>query len=57
VRGGAVSVTRKTAAVMALAVGLAAALTATGTRLAASQGAVITAMHTDRTVPVKDPWD
>lgn len=56
-RGGAVSVTRKTAAVMALAVGLSAALTATGTRLAASQGTVITAMHTDRTVPVKDPWN
>ena len=55
-RGGAVSVTRKTAVVMALSVGLAAALTATGTRLAASQGTVITAMHTDRAIPVKDPW-
>lgn len=48
--------TGRAAAVLALAVGLAVALTATGTRLAASQGTVITAMHTDRAVPVKDPW-
>jgi len=47
---------RKTGAVLALAVLLAAALTATGTRLAASQGTVLTAMQTGETVPVRDPW-
>jgi hypothetical protein len=37
--------------------GLAGVLTVTGTRLAASQGTVLTAMRTDREVPVHRPWD
>jgi hypothetical protein len=46
----------KTVAVMALAVGLAGVLTLSGTRMAASQGTVLTAAKTDRVVPVTEPW-
>ncbi len=40
----------------ALSLGLAGLLTASGTRLAASQGAAITALWTDEEVPVQEPW-
>ncbi len=46
----------KTATVLGLVVALATVLTISGTRLAASQQAVLTARHTAETVPVQDPW-
>src|SRR5581483_4627287 len=55
-RSAMIAPTRRTAAVLALAVALAGLLTLSGTRLAASQGTVLTAMMTDRRVPVTDPW-
>lgn len=43
--------------VLAAAAMLSVALTATGTRLAASQEPVLVALHTQDEVPVRDPWD
>ncbi len=48
---------RRGAALLALATAVAGALTATGTRLAASQEPVLVAMRTSERVPVRDPWD
>jgi len=48
---------RKIAAVLGLALALAGLLTVSGVRLAASQGATITAMRTDARVPWREPWD
>jgi hypothetical protein len=46
----------RTAGVLVLAVGLAAAMSLSGTRMAASEGTVLTAMVTDARVPLTDPW-
>jgi hypothetical protein len=48
---------RSTGLVLGLAVVAAVILTATGTRLAASQETVLTALQTDEQVPVREPWD
>jgi len=53
---GAVAAGRRGIAVLALATALAGVLTATGTRLAASQEPVLVAMRTDGEVPWRDPW-
>lgn len=47
----------RVAGVMALALGLAGLLTASGARLAASQNATLTAMQTSEEVPAKEPFD
>ena len=48
---------RRAAAVLSLAALLAAALTVSGARIAASQGTTITAMRTSESVPLREPWD
>lgn len=50
-------VARRGIAVLALALAAAGVLTATGTRLAASQEPVLVAMRTEGEVPWRDPWD
>lgn len=47
----------KAAAPVALAFGLAAVLTLSGTRLARSANTTLTAPHTAQTIPVRDPFD
>jgi hypothetical protein len=47
---------RPSGVVLLLAIVVAAILTATGTRLAASQETILTARQTDGEVPVREPW-